>query len=360
MTLYVLLAIIPLIIMPIVNTYHKSSINTNDRAKKMFLLCCGVCLFIMIAFRNRYVGSVDSNNYYNNWLLLRQYSFAELKLYLETNPMEDGYLFLVWVLSHIIAEPQFLFVITGLLFAIAVCRFIYKNSEDVQLSFIMFICLGLYVFMAQGLRQALAMSICLFAFEYCKTRKPIRFVLLVLLAMLFHKTAIVFVIVYLMYYLKMNMVNYIAATAAGLVVLVFSSYISQIGNLLFEREYETAVEGGGFVAVLIYIIILCAACIFASQKKKNKNFVMFFYMTFVGFVTYLLRYTSVNAAERISYYFQFGQIILLPSVINNFDKSARLIIKIVVIILSIFLFIYRLSSSNLLDYYFFWQEYPIV
>ena len=78
-------------------------------------------------------------------------------------------------------------------------------------------------------------------------------------------------------------------------------------------------------------------------------------MTFVGAVFYLMRYTGVGIAERISYYFMFGQIIALPNAISRFDKSVSFAIKCVVIFLCIALFAYRLSSDGLVSYRFFWQ-----
>ena len=360
MIMYLLLAMFPVILTPIVNSAYKASINKNDRAKKTFLLCCGAVLFFMIAFRNQYVGTVDSHRYYNNWLFLRDLPRSMLGNYLQNSEMDTGYLVVVWALSHIFPNPQFVFIFSAILFVIAVCNFIYKNSEDVCLSVVMFVCLGLYTFMVQGLRQAVAMCICLFALELYKNKKYVRFVLLVLLATLFHKTAIIFLLVGFLRLLKMEWKSYTFVGLASATVLAGSGYIVEWSKVLFKEEtYTTAAQAGGFIATAIYVLILVVSFIFATKKqKKEDDFTLFFYITYMGFFSYLLRYVELAILERISYYFLFGQIILLPKILGNFDNKVRNIVKTIVIILCVLLLAYRLSTSDLTPFVFFWQDHP--
>lgn len=352
---YLFFATVPVMLSLIVSLSYKKSIKVNDKAKRTFLLWCGIAMFLMIALRNKDVGSNDSNNYYENWELLSGLSFESFKAFTTESNFEAGYLLFVWVFSRIFPSGQFVFILSAILFAIAVSRFIYKNSEDPELSFVMFICLGLYTFMAQGLRQSMAMSMCLFAIEFCKKRKFLPFILLVLLATTFHTSAIVFVVTYFIYGFTLNIRTGIVSVCAAGLLLVFSRQIAAIGNMIFEREYVGEVETGGFVAVAIYIIILALAIIFAGKRRKEKDYSFFVFMTMLGAVFYLMRYTEVQIAERISFYFMFGQLIVLPSAISRFDKHVSFIVKCVVIALSFLLFAYRLNGDGLVVYRFFWQ-----
>lgn len=359
MIMYLLLAMFPVILTPVVNSVYKSSINSNEKAKRTFLLCCGALLFMMIAFRSRYVGTVDSQRYYNNWLYLQDVPKDALGNYLSNNEMESFYLLTVWVLSHIFPSAQWLFVFSGILFTVAVCYFIYKNSDDPCISFLMFVSLGLYTFMVQGLRQAIAMSICLLSVELLKNKKYIRFFLVVLLASLFHKTAIVFLVVFLIHYLKMNWYSYAFVGAASAVVFAYSGYIVEKSKIFFnEEDYTDTATSGGFIAAAIYVIILAVALILSSKsQKKNKQYSFFFYMTYLGFCAYMLRFFELGILERVSYYFLFGQMILLPNSLKNIDKRIAFLIKIAIIVLCILLFAYRLSTSDLIPFTFCWQDY---
>ncbi len=357
MIFYILLAIVPIIMTPIVNTIYKSSINRDDRAKRTFLLCCGACLFIMIAFRNRYIGSIDSVRYYEGWLSIQEIPIARIFDAFFTSELEPGYRLTIWVLARLFPHPQMVFVFSGLFTAVSLCRFIYKNSDDVMLSFVMFICLGPYSFMAQGLRQAIAMGICLFAFEYFKKKKVLKFVLVVLFATLFHKSAVVFLALILLYFIGFNTLSYIIMIIGSIVFWAMSNIIAYYANLIFDENYNEVASGGGFVAISIYILILFFAWFFAKKNKNNTNYINAFYMTYIGLVIFVLRYSEFGIADRVSFYFMFGQIILFPKVISNFDKRTRLFINFVVIVLSVLLFAYRLSTSDLIPYKFFWQQY---
>ena len=352
---YLFFATVPVMVSLVVSFSYKKSVKVNDKAKKTFLVLCGLFMFGIIALRHKEVGSTDSQNYFNNWELLSGFSFQNLKAFIPESKFESGYLVFVWIFSHIFPEGQFVFVLSAILFTIAVCRYIYINSEDPELSFVMFICLGLYSFMAQGLRQSMAMSMCLFALEFCKKRKPIPFILLVLLATTFHTSAIVFLVVYLLYGFTINIKTSVIASGVASVLFLFSSQVAAIGNLISQREYEGEVESGGFVAVAIYFIILITAVVFSGKRRKEKDYSFFVFLTFIGAIFYLMRYTEVRIAERISFYFMFGQIIVLPNVISRFDKHTSFIVKYTVIALSFALFTYRLIGDGLVSYRFFWQ-----
>ncbi len=352
---YLFFATIPVIVSLAVSCRYKKSIKYDDKAKRTFLLWCGIAMFLIIALRHRDVGSNDSNQYYFNWEAMSNRSWNDLKAFLPETNFETGYCVFVWIFSHIIPDGQYLFVISALIFTISVCRFIYINSKDPEMSFVMYICLGLYTFMAQGLRQSIAMSMCLFAIELAKKRKFIPFVLLVLLASTFHTSAIVFLVVYFIYGVTLNVRTLVMGAGVTVILLALSSRLAAIGNLIFQREYEGEVESGGFVAVAIYAIILILSIALSGKRRKDQDYSFFVFMTWFGLVFYLMRYTEVQIAERISWYFMFGQMIALPNAISRFDKHVSFIIKCAVIVLCFALFAYRLSGDGLVAYRFFWQ-----
>ncbi len=353
---YLLLAVVPLTCFVLINLQRSNyRIYNEDKTKRTFLIVCGIVLFLMIALRNKHNGSTDSLNYYNCWNILQKASFEGFLDFMNDSGKEYGFYFSVWVLSKFFYDPQFVFVLSGALFSVSVCRFIYKNCEDIVLGMHLYITLGLYVFMVQGLRQAVAMSICLFSIEFVKKRKLIPFALIVLLAMQFHQSAIVFLIVYFLYGLKLNALTGLGFTFGCGVLIVASDTLVALGNDVFDREYGGTVDSGGFVAVAIYALVLLAALLFAKNKSRDKNFCFFFYLTTLGFVFYLMRYFGALAVERISFYFMFGQLAVLPSAFNSATSQDRKILKLAAYILSFLLFAYRLNNSDLIPYKFFWQ-----
>lgn len=355
MTAYVLLSALPIVMMLIINTFFKKQLNSSPDTKKWFLFLCGTVIFLSFALRNSCVGSDDSLGYYNTWRQLEPMSIGSVESYIEGSKMEGGFIYTVWVWAKVFKEPQMIFVITGAIYTFAVCRFIYLNSEDVLMGVIMFITLGLYEFMFQGMRQAIAMSICLFAFEFCKKRKILPFIVLIVLAMCYHRTAGIFFVVYFLFGIPMNGLSILISGIAGAVMLGASSFIAQIANSILDREYTSAVVGGGYIALIIYVLIFVVALILKEQVKDDKTFAFFFFVMLFGAVIYTTRYTDVRIAERISFYFMFAQMVVLPNSIQKLEKNTRQILKIVILMLCLLLYYYRLGDSVMVPYEFYWQ-----
>lgn len=353
---YLALALAPIMIKIIV-TYQKGvSIDSDKIVKKKYCIYCGIALFLVIAFRSQYVGSADSSHYYSQWERLMSTSWTNFLVSLTTATMEKGYLLSVWVLSHIFPNAQFIFICSGVLFAIAISRFIYKNSDNALLSYEIYICLGLFVFMIQGMRQAMAMSICLLSIEFCKNRKLVPFVVTIFIASLFHQTALVFLVIYLFYGRKLDPLNGLLSLSIGILITLLSNQIVNTANDLFEREYTMIVTSGGFVATAIYIIIIIIGFIAITRYyPEDIDLAFFWYMAFFGFFIYIMRYFAAHAAQRISFYFMFSQMILLPNSLGVFEKRSRKLIKIAIVVLSIALFLYRLNQEGFIPFKFFWQ-----
>lgn len=372
MVFYAIFACTPLLVALAVKLYYQCPINDSNRAKRAFLFFSGLILWLVIAFRDKAVGSTDSAIYYERWENMSFRNIEGLKENILKSRMEPGFLCAVWILSRVFQHPQFIFVLSGLLFSISVCLFIYRNSDNVVISFILFITWGLYAFMVQGLRQAVAMSICLFSIESVKKRKLFRFIIQVLIAFLFHKSAIVFAVVYFMPWKSLSLVSKLQMLVASLILIACSALIVFIGNTYFDGYYTATIQDGGFVALSLYVIVLLGATLFvqhskpiedASYKvvllgteKERRDEAFFFALTVIAFSFFIMRYTGVGIMERISFYFQFGQIILLPCIVKRFDKNSQSIAYSIAVILSVLLFMYRVETTGLTPFKFFFLD----
>ena len=358
MALYLIYMASPVIVYFVMNLMAGRSFFSDERWKKAFLITCGIIMFLMIGLRSPDVGSGDTRFYYENWENMSVVSFIELQSILESIDMEQGYMLSVWALSHVFPEPQMLLVITAAFFAFSVCRFVSTNSENPLLSIVIFNCLGLFNFMVQGQRQAIAMCICLFAVEQCKSKHFIRFFLLVVLACLFHASAIVFIVVWFLSLLKLDFNGLLIFGLSISISLFLLPNIFEIMNRFIEDDYTigTEAEQGGFVAILIYIVIIAFA--FLYKKGEKSNYSLFLYMTIIGLLAFILRNTVSAIAERVSLYFAFGQMIILPNSIDSiYDENTRIFYKIVVVVLCLGVSLYKATYAPVIPYYFYWMSW---
>ncbi len=146
----------------------------------------------------------------------------------------------------------------------------------------------------------------------------------------------------------------------GIILFVyFSQSLINLANTLWDRQYYFAVESGGIVATLIYVLIFLF-CIIVAKKPMSENIDnTMFYVLIAGFVCYLERYIGALAAERISFYFMFSQIILLPNVLKNgkIEEKDKVAVEMIIIALCVMLYTYRLIGSDLIPLKFFWEVY---
>lgn len=349
MEVYLIMSFIPLLFAGI---YPK--LNMNSHQKKQFCWIVGIILILFLGLRSKYIGSTDTYNYYN--MMTKAISAIEWRDYYNPKGVETGFQLFVWLLSRIFHDPQWIIVISSIINISSVLIFICRNSKNIPLSLTMYVSLGLMQFQMQGMRQAIAMSICLFAYEFAKNKKTIPFLLLVFLAMQFHRTAIVFIAVYFLGKLKIKATHILLFSAGALVALFSIDKIIETANELFDRGYRGTVDSGGFIATSIYILIIVFALLISKKPYDEHMNSTTFYMLLLGFNCFIVRYIGALAAERISFYFVYSQIIILPNTIVEGNLTGRdvRIVNLVVYILSIALFMYRLYGSDFVPFHFFW------
>ena len=341
-----------LAVSPIIIKALMGDITENRSKKNIYLTICGLCIVFVMGLRSRFLGSQDTNAYCNMFERIQKTGMGILD-FIDSRKTDGGLLFsevgfsiYVWILANIFPSSQWLLIITAIIMTVCTLKFISKHSEDVMLSLIMFICLGLFSFNMNGLRQCIAMSICLLAYDHIKDKKLIPFVLLILLAMSFHKSALIFAFSYLLAFMKPKW-NYILFFLISLVLfIVFADNISFLYDSMTGEYYSggNSFDSGGVVVVLIYLITIGVALLF--NTKWDTSIFIPLLLTLMGFAFYVIRYLSTQIYERISYYFFYFTILVLPSVVSKFDAKSRILIKSIIMILSIVLFAYRLIGTN--------------
>ncbi len=351
MLIYLALATFPAVLGLLLQDMKKSR-----GQRYLFYFISGSLLFLFLALRTPDMGSVDCLNYYRNY---RDATVASSwNAFFREDHFEIGFQFAVYVLAQYFTDPQWFFVFTSGFITISVLYFIEHNCEEPALSLSAYIALGLMTFQMTGIRQALAMSFCLFAYEQAKRRHLWRFILLVIAAMLFHQTAIVFFPVYVLCGMPVTQNNLILSTVVAIVGVFCSTYIVDIANTVFDSDYTNTASSGGFVEVTINLLVLFI-CYLSYRNNIEDTRPSLVYLMMVCAACYIMRYTGTQAAERISFFFGFAKIALIPNALKLMIREHRRYMYLLIMFLMLALFAYRLSDSYFIPYRFFW-EVPLV
>ena len=337
------------------------NISTNKSQKRIYMVLCFLSVLFFVGLRSINTGSIDTQTYcrmfdtasstsgFIDFLTIREISIEEY-LYKEGN-----FYLLVWLISHFTDNEQIFLVVIAAIMTACVFKFISEHSEDFMLSCIIYICLGSMTFSMNGMRQALAMSICLLAYDFAVKKKIVPFLLIVLLAMTFHVSAFIFLLAYpLSNFSKLHLVPLLIG---GGLFIALSSSLASIYDSLVEKDYAVrdSIEGGGFVTVAIYLLVLILTMLFYKNLATENGIEPLFALCFVGLVIFSTRYFSTQIFERISYYFYYSVILLIPKLSHIFKEKDRLIYSLIVCILAIALFAYRIESSSMANYQLFFM-----
>ena len=337
--------------------HPKYGLQKNNYKKYIWL--CGILIALFAALRTPGVGTYDNLQYTYRYKLLQRYaSFKEYYDYrLDKNGFllsEAGLYFIMWLLGRVFQSGQTIIIVSSIMVTFSTCWFIWRNSRDIPLSLTIYVCLGLFTFNMNGMRQAMAMSICLFAFEFTKKQKLIPFVLTVLLAMQFHRTAMCFIPVFFLQRLKNNRISWFLYIMGLLACLLFVDQIVAGYYQIGGKDYSQGApaDGGGLFVVLLYLGTVVLT-IYNSRVLQKQPARIEMLATLAGLTAYLSRYFGIAILERVSYYYFYFPLLLIPEIFQELDDEEYKVIKLIFIIGSVLLFIYRIWNSSFINYKFY-------
>lgn len=237
------------------------------------------------------------------------------------------------------------------------------------MSIFLFISLRFFYFTMSGLRQTIAIFICVIAYQYIKKRKPLLFYLYVIMAMQFHITAFVFLILYPISFIEFNIKNvFFIGSVCIIVFLCFDYFISTV--LDFMPNYYSHYRGtvrfeenklGNIIVACMQFVFLIFILFSQYNTKHNTSYDEASMMKFMILISFLLSLISLKATtlDRLFYYFYIYIIIYIPNVIYAMPFRNKIFFTITVCIFSflynIAVLYFRPEWLNITPYSFFWS-----
>ena len=136
-------------------------------------------------------------------------------------------------------------------------------------------------------------------------------------------------------------------------------YIDQIIAGYFEisgedySDSETA-TGGGLFVILLYIGTI-AITVFKRQILKREVARTAMFATLVGFTAYVARFIGSGILERVSYYYFYFPILLIPEAFEELEEHEYKVVEILFVIGAVVLFAYRVWKGDFKNFEFFFM-----
>ena len=343
MLAYLIVAVIPLLVGNLYNKKLKKNKLLASKKRRNYILMAALPMFFLIAFRNQSLGA-DTGVYLDHFERMVDTPWDRI---FENTRMEEGYIVFVKILTLFTSNALVYQVICVTIYLLAVTSFVNQLDDDPFFVLFLFATMGMYTFMFTGVRQCLAISICLFSFRFIRKRKIVPFALLMALAFTFHKSSILFVAAYLIYRRRLNWLNISIYLLILAIALLFLDVIQEWFNDQLEYDYDIEGNAGGLISSIIFIGITILTIVLVGKSKsltvRSQGLIN---IGLIATLFWILR-LATRIAERPSFYFLMFLFAAFTYAINNIkntkDKSA---IKIIVIILALGLFIYRLAINQ--------------
>lgn len=336
--------------------------NENDRKQKFQKTTIGlfVVLFSFMAAYKLIVSQTDADGYWGSYtVLIPNMSFREI---LERWPDNPLYYILCKIFSSMHFSGHLWFGVLEFFFLFSFVSLLFKFSPDYRiLGLYCFFVMGLFSFSLSASKQTLAMAFSMLSMAALIDKKYLRFLLLLVLAFLSHKSSLIVFAGALLWLAKNKEGLFWAIVFFLVIVFAFlSTYLLNYALLLIDSDHYTTTYFneqaglGNITLLLLYLLVFVSAILGGDYylKESNESWRRFLLGSSILCVA-SQTLTSVNAdLFRLAYYIIP---LLLLYLVTSFSEAGNrgLIIKYALTITLLLYFVYTSRNSN--GFHFMWQ-----
>lgn len=303
------------------------------RNNKIILFLALIFLIGLAGYRDLNVGS-DTINYF--YIFKGQIVGSDLEFLFE---------WLVKFVENIGEDFSFLLLLLSLLSVVPIGYVIYKYSHNYFFSLFVYTSLFFYFNSFNIVRQSIAVGFCLVAYYFLEQRKYKRYILVVLIGFLFHRSAILALLLYPLLMININKKIIYFTTVLSLLLSttgVFTKIISVLG--FFGDKYLAyssliGIKDGGILTRLLlntFLIVL----VYYSKKID-----IWLLSMFVGIVV-LNIFSFSPELGRLSQIYLISQVILFSNIDSNYDSNRLFFLKVAICVYCITVFSVLLNSNS--------------
>lgn len=365
---YFLLLIIPMFVI-VFQTFqynnNKSLVKAvNAKKYNIVMAVFFVWLLLLLVCRDETIGR-DLPNYKT---IFQEYTKGGLS-YVFHSWSECLFRLYNWMIYRITDNYQFYLAITAIVTILPIAFLYMQNKQHSYLMIVLFVNMSTFIMLFSGLRQSLAISVGVLAYDCVKNKKRIKFVLWSIIASLIHHSGFMVFLLCPLYYFRIKENRFIFFMSVVLIVLIFNRQIFALFLSAFmsiSEKYDTELTTTSAYGSLI-LFVLFSIFSYVITDEKNCDDETLGVRNYLLFSVIIQCFAPLHSlAMRMNYYF----IIFIPYILSkcltypkkNMQSIAELG-KVAICVFFTFLFVFStyqsyvtgISTLDTIPYKTFWS-----
>ena len=241
---FLILLFVPIAISPFVRSVKINRIYI----KNLPLLFFFFFLTLLIMLRHESIGA-DTVNYLSIFDHNARMSWSSIG----KSTAEIAFQIMNKLLALISTDHHFYIAATGFFVSALIYPTYRRIAHDAVLTIVLFCTMSTFVMMFSGIRQMLAVGLGFIAYEFTRKKKFVFFILTVVLAVLFHTSAFIIVLMYPLYHIKITKKWMFFVVPILLAVFIFNKPIFSFLSFIAERytNYQGIVTSTGAYTMIV-------------------------------------------------------------------------------------------------------------
>ncbi len=333
---------------------------------------------ILFAVLRGYDVAIDYGNRVRSMNLIFEMNFQEFMVYTrEEANSQYLYTAFVWLVSRVFPFPWLINSLMDIFVLTTFAWFFYRYSKDVTVSSIMFLTFT-FASTLNITRQFVAAAILLIAFHLMIQKKPVKALIVILIAFLVHSSAILMLVMFALYIFdfKLTKSRLLLLLIATAVMFVAFDLIVQLFVQLFPKyeyvfgEWATGDIGFSLIWTTFYVLLFIGVVLTTPSKikkslmaKKADTELAASCINVAGYMAYVLislLKVKMWFISRLLTYFMFGYCMIIPEIMSRFNKIDKHIKALIVLALKVIFVLWGIITTyqdphGLFPYRFIWE-----
>lgn len=275
-----------------------------EARERVFL---GTCSLLITLYAVQGIGSSpDFENYCRQFQDIREASWIALLNY----DWELGFVYFIKLMISLVYYPRAVILCLALVIQTPIFLWIYRESPMPLISIVVFIAMGFWCTAMGIYRQWCAISILILSYRFIKQRDFKRFLIMLAVAVLFHRTSAVFIITYFAYNCKITKKLIAWSLVLSLGLACAGKPIMYALNLFARIPAEQSFNGGITLYCVLWALLILSYWLL-SERLEEPQIKLSVIMLLLAATVQSISFTF-SLWSRVTWYFSISAVVLIP------------------------------------------------